>query len=1479
MKSKFLLTLGLLIVAGRVLYAAVPAITSFSPASGPVGTLVAITGTSLSSPTAFTIGGATAIVISNTGTQLVGMVMPGAVTGAISLTTAGGTATGSNFTVTSAIYPNVQQGLKLVGTGGSTASNQEQGTSVALSADGNTAIVGAQGDDQGGSWIYVRSGGVWAQQGSKLMGIGASDDEGGSVAISADGNTVIQGDPAFNNNQGAAWVFVRNGVTWSEQGMLTGTNASAVASQGTSVSLSADGNTAVVGGNGYDSQGAVWVYTRSNGVWTQQGTKLVGTGVVGAFTRQGSSAAISADGNTIIEGGPGDNNSLGAAWIFSRSGGTWTQQGAKLVGTGIGGTYTAPGVSISNSPNQGASVAISADGNTVLVGGPDDNSTSSPEAGAVWVYTRSGATWTQQGAKLSGTGAVGSAMQGWSVSLSADGNTAIIGGSGEDNNELGAAWIFTRSGATWTQKGTKLVGTGSSSDAGQGSAVAISANGNTAIMGGPGDNGAVGAAWVFTGAALAPAIISFTPATGPVGTLVIITGTNLTGATAVSFGGMAATSFNVISDTQINAVAGAGASGSVSVTTPGGTVTLPGFTLITAPVISYSDPQTYTTGTAITALTPTNSGGVVPAIRAGVVTTFAGSGIAGATNGTGISASFKGPGGAAVDVTGNVYIVDGGNLLIRKISSAGVVTTLAGGGARGSLDGTGAAASFSSPGGLTVDAAGNVYVTDGIDGSIGGLIRKITAGGVVTTLAGSKINIGSANGTGAAASFNLPASVAADASGNIFVADYGNNLIRKITPAGVVSTFAGSGTAGSANGTGTSASFNAPEGVAVDAAGNVYVADYGNNLIRKITPAGVVSTLAGSGSAGAVNGAGTAASFNNLYNITVDANDNLYVSESDNLIRKITPAGVVTTLAGSGVQGSANGIGTAASFSSPFGISVDASGNLYVADSDNNLLRKVTTLGYGVSPALPAGLSIDSTGTIKGTPTTASPATIYTITANNSGGSSAANVSIAVTDQAAITFPALASVVYGSADISPGATSTNTAVPVTYSSSDTTVAMITALGKIHIVHKGTAIITASQSRTTVVPVTQTLTVTPAVLTITADNKSKYYSDDSPALTVSYAGFVNGETPETLSTQATASTTATNLSAAGTYPITASGAIDANYTFNYVAGALTVNPAPAPGITAMSTNAGISGTTVTLTGTYFTGATAVSFGGTAAASFVVNSSTSITAVVGGGASGKVAVTTTTGTGTIAGFAYTLILPPNNYKFTITSATCRSSSNGLVNITAKQKLSYTATITGNGVNTPYPFTDSVQINNLAAGTYAICITVAGQSNYQQCFTVVVTEPMDLSVYSTVNDINNSIDLALSGGTVYNIQLNDALYTTKESTINLPLKDGVNNLVVTTDRLCQGAVQRTINVSGKTIPYPDPFQNIVNLNLGNKVVKNVSVQIHSASDGTLVLSKQYVNQSGVLQLDVSNLKGGVYAIRLSLDNVDNTFKIIKK
>ncbi|MCU0343723.1 MAG: YCF48-related protein [Ignavibacterium sp.] len=317
---------------------------------------------------------------------------------------------------------------KLIGTGATGSASQ--GFSVAISADGKTAIVGGLGDNTniGAVWIFVKSGGVWSQQGNKLVGtngIGISQ-QGCAVSLSADGNTAIVGGFRDNAFAGAVWIFTRNGNVWSQQGNKIVVNDAIGNSRfGISVDLTSDGNTAIIGGHTDNADaGAAWIFTRSGNTWTSQ-TKLTGAGAIGN-ARFGRSVSISSDGNTAIVGGYEDDAAKGAVWVFTRTGSTWSQQGNKLVGTGATGNAS-----------QGFSISLSGDGNTAVVGGIDDNAF----AGATWVFSRSGGVWSQSGNKLFGSDALGIANQGGAVAISPDGNTIIVGGIA-DNTNKGAAWVF-----------------------------------------------------------------------------------------------------------------------------------------------------------------------------------------------------------------------------------------------------------------------------------------------------------------------------------------------------------------------------------------------------------------------------------------------------------------------------------------------------------------------------------------------------------------------------------------------------------------------------------------------------------------------------------------------------------------------------------------------------------------------------------------------------------------------------------------------------------------------------------------------------------------------------------------------------------------------------------------------------------------------------------------------------------------------------
>ncbi len=488
----------------------------------------------------------------------------------------------------------------------------------------------------------------------------------------------------------------------------------------------------------------------------------------------------------------------------------------------------------------------------------------------------------------------------------------------------------------------------------------------------------------------APTLTGFSPTSGTVGTIVTLTGTNFSTTIAnnlVKFNGTAAT-ITAASSTSLTVSAPTGAStGKITVQVDNQVATsADDFSFIPPLTLTSFSPTTGASGTivtltganfsttaatnavkfngstaVVTAATATSLTVTVPAgastgkvtVQVGnqlatstndfvyiqsddpAVETFAGNGTLGFADGTGDVARFYQPTGVALDASGNVYVADAENHRIRKITPAGTVSTLAGNGTSGFVNGTGTAAQFASPRGVALDASGNVYVADGVNHCI----RKITPTGEVTTLAGSGA-YGFADGDGAAAQFYFPKGLAVDASGTVYVADDINHRIRKITPTGTVSTLAGS-TSGSADGDGVAAQFHNPRGVAVDASGNVYVADAGNHRIRKITPTGTVSTLAGS-TVGFGEGIGSNARFSSPAGLAVDALGNVYVADDENeRVRKITSDGTVSTLAGGFVPGFTDGEGTDAQFRSPTGIALDASGNVYVADRHNHSIRKI----------------------------------------------------------------------------------------------------------------------------------------------------------------------------------------------------------------------------------------------------------------------------------------------------------------------------------------------------------------------------------------------------------------------------------------------------------------------------------------------------------------------------------------------------------
>ncbi|AYL96471.1 MBG domain-containing protein [Mucilaginibacter celer] len=1522
-----------------------PTISSVTPASTPIGGLITINGTNLDYASSFKVGGINGVIVSATSTRVVGMVMPGTVNGTVTVNTLAGAATSSTtFTVAANLVPNAQQGNKLVGTGNSGPALQ--GSSIAASSDGNTLVVGGSYDNNGmgATWIFTRSGTTWSQQGGKLIGTGATGPnqlmQGRSVAVSADGNTIIVGGPGDSANVGAAWIFTRTGSTWSQQGTkLVGAGSVGPAQMGASVALSADGNTALIGGfNDNNGVGATWVFIRQNGVWSQQGNKLTGNDAY-VTAGQGLHVAISANGNTAVVGGPNDFNGMGAAWVFIRTGTTWAQQGSKLLGADRSGSTTYQG-----------NVAISADGNTILSGGYGDAN----YQGATWVFTRTGTTWSQLGSKLVGSGGVTQDFQGSSVAISADGLTAVIGGTGSSTSR-GATWVFTRSGNTFGQHQAERIGSNSTNGARQGAAVAIAANGRTIYAAGPNDNNNQGAVWAFIPAAKQSQSIDFAPlAAVDYGTQFVTPVYQSTNTTLP----ITLTS----SDSTIAVIAGNGKihprkGGTVTIT-----ATQPGdskfsdavpvsqvLTINKIPLTVFATNKTVSEGFSTLNLTGTYQGFV----NGDSTSSFTKQPVF-STTATGTSA----PGDYPITASGAVsasytFTYKPGTLTVipkqgppqiasfsPKTGAVGTLVTITGSNLY-------APAAFTIGGkpAIVISNTGSKLVGMVMPGAVNGPVSLSTDSGSTSTPVNFIVKAtsypsiqqgGALTGTGNIGAATQGYAVALSADGNTALVgarddNGGQGAAWIFVRSGAVWQQQGSKLVG----TGGSGQVNQGSAVAISADGNTAVvggpADNGNvgaawvfvrvgntwqqqgdklagtgNIGESRQGQSIALSADGNtvvlGAAGDNNNLGAVWTFRRVSGVWQQINK---VVVTDNILQPGVGRSVAisadgnTLLAGGPADNGGVGavwifkrvgnywqqqrklIGTVQGGAQGFSVSINADGtetfvgsydyypnepeNGYPADytsivTDYKLVngdwlqqaKNYTFFNHtyltnliGAAPSadaktfLVAGAVENSTA--PQSVQVVNGSTQFELVANNTTATSmalSADGSTAILgfgyegptglirafvsaekNSQLITFNQPGPFTYGAPDTLISATSTNSSLPIMFTSSDTTVATIVAGNKVHILKAGVTNITASQDDASITPVTQAVTIKKALAVFTADAKSKAIGEPIPELTGIYSGFKNGDNSSVVTTQPVITTKATVNSLPGQYLIIGSGAAAANYDFRYVGGVMTVTNGTLPVISSFTPKDISAGATITINGANFDHATAVSFGGVPATSFTIVSSSRITAIVANGATGDVKVTTTEGVATLEGATFkqsqtiTFAQPTARYVGDADFDPGATSSSGL-------PVSYTSN------NTAIATIVNNKVHIVAQGSVSIGAAQAGDATYAPAANVyrtLVIRPM-ASFASSFAEFN---------------ALNDK----------------------------------------KNIPYPNPFQTMVNFNLGDVAVSNVKVEVNNLSNGgTLTFSNQYVNKQGVLQLNLGSLRNGVYVLRITADNQVKEFKIVK-
>nr|WP_294792413.1 IPT/TIG domain-containing protein [uncultured Mucilaginibacter sp.] len=1503
-----------------------PVISSFSPQNVSPGTLVTIKGTDLVNASEVYIGGAKALVISNSNTEIVAIALPQLGTGSISVTTLGGTSVAAkNFDHAPFSASFAAMGSKLTGAGSAGAANY--GFAAAVSADGNTAIVGGNTDNSnaGAAWVYLRENDKWVQQGTKLIGTGAigAAGQGIAVAISADGNTAAVGGNNDNDGTGAVWVYTRNGTSWTQQGKkLVFTESRFKFGQGRCVALSGNGNTLVVGGTNQTlSNGIVWIFNRVNGTWKETARFSFQYG----FTSN-NTIAVNAAGNTILIGSPLHNSGTGTAFVYKTTNGTWAQ------------AYQIEPKGLTGAAHFGSSVAISADGNTCLISAPNDNQ----DKGSAWIYKSQYNSYSPD--FLSGikspTGENESNLFGNLIAMRTDAGILVISGT-KKSNATEQLITYKLVSGQYVQQANPLLPAGLTNAVSTGNALAMSSDGNIIVKGNHFDNASQGAVWLYKQTPL-PLATTLVP-TDVTNTGAVLKGTvNANGASAsVAFEYSTSAGLSnakIASISGKNTVAAADGSVNFSSTLTGltrgqvyyfrinaiGVDTVRGdikkfITESAPPVITSVSPAAGPPGTIVT-INGQYLTGALSVLIGGVDAT-----IVSKTNNLLTCMVMPGATKGNVQVTTSTGTVSGGSFTPATTSyptKTSATTHLVG--------------SYTPPTYLINETLVNISA----DGSTA-VIQLETSGPTEKT----EMWVYKLQGNAWVKQSNIPTMstqrpCALSADGNTLVGKNGNQIVVYVRNGETWSQ---------------QASLTVP---AIDGTWLAYAvlsAD-GNSMIVSTSGGAMIFTR--EGDVWSTQGVRLSATDSTepydgtTVTISADGNTAAFAKYNDN-----NYAGSIWVF-----KKNSNGVWQqqGQKFRGVNGGPYQSQGTSLALSADGNTLVSVGDSWY-------SGGSNDLASVFKRTGDSwkqyGGPLSFYDD-----------NRAVDLTFGLAISADASTIIIGGNS------TDFNDGVIYTFKLKDSVWKLVdknisksfypTYLGyNIGMSADAHTLLSSGRAASATgyfsmfrsTPVVTTLKPTNITLAGATLNGSVDDNGNDAIVYFEYSdvsSLVNPFKSQEMSIAAGSgsalhSAVLTNLKSGTTYyyriAAVSNGATTYGDQYSFVT-------TLAPVITAFSPPVAQVGTTVTLTGINFNNVTDVSFGDVKAAKFNILSSSVLTALVAPGTiSGAIKVTNSYGTGTInglqifpvpeitgstkiiekggnttlntaAGNRYTfqwikddkiidgattssyvartagnytvrvsldslslaskpwaisegLNLPMDNFTASAKNVTCRGAKDGSIAITAKGAYNYTAEIKGPGVNSSIKFTSSGKLENLSGGSYAVCITIDGRTDFKQCFTLQVAEPADLSVFSTINQQGTGISLTLSGASVYNVQLNGVVYSTTDSSLNLPLQPGKNQLNVTTDKACQGVVQRIISASDDDKPYPNPFEDIVYLNIGEKKVAKATVEIYS-NIGLKVYSKEFLNPWNTIAVQLSNITmPGTYSLILSIDGSKKAFKIIKK